>query len=169
MIDGKKEQFSFIYDQYIEKIYRFVYLKVNSQEIAEDLTSKVFLNGWEAYQKEQEIKNPGAFLYRIARNMVVDHYREKGKISTVSVDNIPQIVDHKTNIYEKAVLNADMEGIKSAIGKLKEDYQDILIWYYLEDMLAEEIATLTDKPVGTVRVMIHRGLEMLRDQLHQES
>src|SRR3989338_6246804 len=119
-MDSLNEQFSLIYDQYIEKIYRFVYLKVNSQEIAEDLTSKVFLNGWEAYQKEQEIKNPGAFLYRIARNIVVDHYREKGKISTVSVDNIPQIVDHKTNIYEKAVLNADMEGIKSAIGKLKE-------------------------------------------------
>ena len=51
-MNSPKEQFSQIYDQYIEKIYRFVYLKVNSQEIAEDLTSKVFLKGWEAYQNQ---------------------------------------------------------------------------------------------------------------------
>jgi RNA polymerase sigma-70 factor (ECF subfamily) len=168
-MDSKREQFSLIYDQYIEKIYRFVYLKVSSQEIAEDLTSKVFLNGWEAYQKQQEIKNTGAFLYQIARNMVVDHYREKGKAKTVSIDNIPQIADHRTNIYEKAVLNFDVQVVKSAIYKLKQDYQDILIWYYLEDMPAEQIAVFLDKPVGTVRVMIHRGLESLREELRGEA
>src|SRR3989344_1393322 len=168
-MEDQREQFSRIYDEYIEKIYRFVYLKVNSEEIAQDLTSKVFLNGWEAYQKKSNIKNPGAFLYQIARNMTVDHYREKGRSKTVSVDNVPQMIDRKTYIYEKAVLNADIEGVKLAIGKLKEEYQDMLIWYYLEDMPAEEIAVLTGKPAGTVRVMIHRGLEMLRGELHQES
>ncbi len=168
-MNSSKEQFSHIYDEYIEKIYRFVYLRVNSEEIAQDLTSKVFLNGWEAFKKQPNIKNPGAFLYQIARNTTVDYYREKGKSKTVSVDNIAQAVDHKTNIYDKAVLDADMEGIKSAIGKLKENYQNVLIWYYLEDMPAEEISILIGKPAGTVRVMIHRGLEMLRGELSQES
>ena len=168
-MNSPKAQFSLIYDQYIEKIYRFVYLKVNSQEIAEDLSSKVFLKGWEAYQGGQEIKNPGAFLYQIARNMIVDHYREKGKAKTVSVDYVPQIVDSKTNLYEKAVLNADIESIKSAILKLKKDYQDILIWYYLEDMPTEKIAELLSKPAGTVRVMLHRGLKCLKDELRGQS
>ena len=57
MTDSINEQFSQIYDQYIDKIYRFVYLKVNSQETAEDITSKVFLRGWEAYKKQFEIRN----------------------------------------------------------------------------------------------------------------
>ncbi|MBI2050008.1 MAG: RNA polymerase subunit sigma-24, partial [Candidatus Staskawiczbacteria bacterium] len=48
-MNNNEAQFSEIYDQYIDKIYRFVYFKVNSQEIAEDITSKVFLKGWEAY------------------------------------------------------------------------------------------------------------------------
>ena len=48
-MDSLNEQFSSIYDQYIDKIYRFVYLKVSSQEIAEDITSKVFIKGWEAF------------------------------------------------------------------------------------------------------------------------
>ncbi len=168
-MNSPKEQFSQIYDQYIEKIYRFVYLKVNSQEIAEDLTSKAFLKGWESYQKEQEIKNPGAFLYQIARNMVIDHYREKEKIKTTSIDYVPQIADPRTNLYEKAVLSSDIEPIKLAIFKLKKDYQDILIWYYLEDMSTDQIAELLNKPVGTVRVMIHRGLKYLKDELRGEA
>jgi len=164
-----KEQFSRIYDEYIEKIYRFVYLKVNSQEIAEDLTSKVFLRGWEACQKEREIRNPRAFLYQIARNTIIDHYREKGKSKTVSIDNVAQITDPRTNLHEKAVLNADFELIKSAIQNLKKDYQDVLIWYYLEDMSTENIAEILNKPAGTIRVMIHRGLKALKDELRIES
>ena len=54
-MDSLQEQFGLIYDQYIDKIYRFVYLKVNSEEHAEDITSKVFTRGWEAYK---ETRNP---------------------------------------------------------------------------------------------------------------
>lgn len=168
-MDNPKEQFSLIYDQYIEKIYRFVYLKVNSQEIAEDITSKVFLNGWESYKNQKKIENPGAFLYQIARNMVVDHYREKGGTKIISADNAPQIIDNKVNLYEKAVLASEIESIKSAIQKLKKDYQDVIIWHYLEDMPVVQIAEIMGKPEGTIRVMIHRGLKSLQDELSQEA
>ncbi|PIU15604.1 RNA polymerase subunit sigma-70, partial [bacterium (Candidatus Gribaldobacteria) CG08_land_8_20_14_0_20_39_15] len=69
-----RKKFSKIYDQYINKIYRFIFLKVNSQEIAQDLTSETFLRGWESFkEKNEEIENIQAFLYRIARNLVTDH------------------------------------------------------------------------------------------------
>lgn len=168
-MDSPKEKFSLIYDQYIEKIYRFVYLKVNLEETAQDLTSRVFLKGWEAYKKGEEIKNPGAFLYQIARNMVIDHYREKSKSKTVSMDAVAQVADLASDPLQKAVLGADVELVKSAILKLKKDHQDVLIWYYLEDMSTEQIAVLLDKPVGTIRVVIHRGLEALRNELRNES
>lgn len=164
------EQFSQIYDQYIEKIYRFVYLKVSSQEVAEDITSKVFLSGWEAYKKDQAgIKNMNAFLYQIARNAVTDHYRDRAKGKTVSQDAVPQIPDTGAGLYEKVVLSSDMDAIMVSIQKLKKEYQNILIWHYLEDMSSEQIAEMLDKPVGTVRVMIHRGLKALKDELHQEA
>jgi len=166
-MENLKEQFSLIYDQYIEKIYRFVYLKVSSREMAEDITSRVFLKGWESYQSHKDIRNPGSFLYRIARNMVVDHYRDKGKARVISDENVPQIADSKVNIHEKAILNAEIETIKVAIGKLKKDYQDVIIWHYLEDMPVAEISQIIDKPAGTIRVMIHRGLEMLRKELNK--
>src|SRR5438067_958283 len=127
-MDNKKEQFSLIYDQYIEKIYRFVYVKVNSKDIAQDITSKVFVNGWESYEKGSGgIKNIKAFLYQIARNMVIDYYREKDKKATVSVDHIAQFADGRTGLHDKAMLTSDMEGVTMAIQNLKKDYQDVLI------------------------------------------
>lgn len=169
MADRLNEQFSLIYDEYIDKIYRFIYLKVSSQEVAEDITSKVFLRGWEAFQDSKEdIKNPGAFLYQIARNAVVDHYREKGRSKVVSSDASPDIIDPKVNAQDKAILSADVHIVKKAISKLKKEHQDVIIWHYLEDMPIENIAKLLNRPEGTVRVMLHRGLKELKD-IVQES
>jgi RNA polymerase sigma-70 factor, ECF subfamily len=167
-MDSKNEQFSQIYDQYIDKIYRFVYLKVNGQEIAEDITSKVFIKGWEAFKgSKDEIKNPGAFLYQIARNAVVDHYRAKARDKTISVDASSQIADPGTNAQDMAILSADIDVVKRAIKKLKPEHQDIIIWHYLEDMPIGNIAKLVDKPAGTVRVMLHRGLKNLKDIIQE--
>lgn len=167
-MDSLNEQFGQIYDQYIDKIYRFIYLKVNSEEIAEDVTSKVFLKGWEAFQNpKSEIKNPGAFLYQIARNAVIDHYREKGRSKVISIESAPQMADAGTNAHDKAVLNADIGLVKLAIQKLKKDYQDIIIWHYLEDMPIADIAEMLDKPAGTVRVMLHRGLKDLKEIINE--
>ena len=161
-MDRLNEQFSEIYDQYVDKIYRFVYLKVNSQEIAEDITSKVFTRGWESY-KTQPIENINAFLYQIARNAVVDHYREKGRTKIVSAENNPNLIDLGTSAHDKAILSADMENVKLAISKIKKDYQDVIIWHYVNGMEVPEIAQIMEKPQGTVRVMLHRGLKELKN------
>jgi RNA polymerase sigma-70 factor (ECF subfamily) len=167
-MNNLNEQFGQIYDQYIDKIYRFVYLKVSSQETAEDITSKVFTKYWECLKNpEEEVKNPGAFLYQVARNAVVDHYRAKGRANTVSVDVSSEIADPGTSAQEKAVLNADINVIKKGILKLKKEHQDIIIWHYLEDMPIANIAELMGKPEGTVRVMLHRGLKDLKDIIQE--
>lgn len=164
-----REQFSHIYDQYIDKIYRFVYLKVSSQEVAEDLTSKIFLKGWENYAKNWEnIGNQGAFLYQIARNTVIDYYREKGRTKLVSSELLAKAVDKKTDLHGNAILNSDVLMVKSAIGNLKQDYQDIIIWHYLDGMDVPEIALAMDKPAGTVRVMLHRGLKALKEECNKK-
>jgi RNA polymerase sigma-70 factor (ECF subfamily) len=168
-MESSNEQFSRIYDEYIQKIYRFVYLKVNSQEAAEDITSKVFLKSWESFSGKRKIKNPRAFLYQVARNSVIDYYRDKGRTTVVDMEKTPQLTDYKTNLYESAVLHAEIEKVKAAIQNIKPEYQDVIIWHYLDDLSAEEIAQIVKKPVGTVRVMIHRGLKSLKGELVQES
>lgn len=165
-MNNYKEEFSAIYDKYVEKIYRFIFIKVNSQEITEDLTSETFLRCWK-YFNNKKIDNAQAFLYRIAKNLVIDHYKEKAKVKIVSTDSI-SIIDNETGLEEKAFNNSDLENIRLALSGLKEDYQDVIIWHYLDDMSISEIASLTEKTEGAVRVMIHRALKDLKGGLESK-
>ena len=160
-----KQTFSQLYDNYVEKIYRFVFIKVNSREIAEDLTSETFLRAWKRFQDNREkIRNHSAFFYQIARNLVTDYYRGKDKMKVVSAE-YDQIVDPGINFEDKAVFNSDLESVKKAILCLKDSYQEVIIWHYLDDLSIPEIADLSKKSEGNVRVNLHRALEALKNEL----
>lgn len=155
--------FSAIYDQYVNKIYRFIFLKVNSEEIAEDLTSEVFLRGWEAYKESQKIENIQAFLYKIARNLIVDHYREKDRAQMISAEHF-SIAD-EADLREGIFLRSDLEQIKKALANIKEEYREIIVWYYLDELSIPEIAKILDKSEEAVRVQLHRALKALKNKV----
>lgn len=164
-----KKNFSRVYDKNVRKIYRFIFLKVSSKETAQDLTSQTFLRAWEAFKKREgnpggKIENPSAFLYQIARNLVVDFYREKGRLETVSTENL-SLADPQADLEREAVLNSDFDLARKALANLKDDYQNVIVWRYLDDMSTAKIAELMDKKEGAVRVMIHRALKQLREEL----
>lgn len=160
-----REKFSKIYDKYINKIYRFVFLKVSSQEIAEDLTSEVFLKTWRFFkEKGQEIENIQAFLYKTARNLVTDHYRQKGRIRIVSINN-PLIIDPRQDLERDSKINSDIDVIRIVMSDLKDDYQNVLIMHYLDDLSIDEISGLLGRSNGATRVLVHRALKSLRKAL----
>jgi len=161
---NQRKIFSSIYDKYVDKIYRFIFIKVSSQEIAEDLCSETFLRGWQVFKERRDIENPPAFLYQIARNLVIDHYREKGKAKIVSAE-YTQITDPRTDLEEKAISSSDLDNIRQALAGLKEDYQTVVIWHYLDDLSVPEIAKILDKSEGAVRVSLHRALKTLKNNL----
>lgn len=160
----KKKEFSKIYDKYIGKIYRFIFIKVNSKEITQDLCSETFLKGWEMFE-QGKIENPQAFLYKIAHNLVIDHYREKGRTQIVSTENLP-ILDPRIKLEEKAALNSDLERIKTELANLKDDYQNVIIWHYLDDLPICEVAKLLDRSEEATRVLLHRALESLKKNIN---
>jgi len=156
-----------IYDRYVNQIYRFVLLRVNVKEIAEDVVSDIFLKGWEAFTRaDGNIENPRAFLYKIAKNCVVDYYREKGKTVTVSAEeHAYALADPKANIEQKAAMASDMEAVRDAIASLNDDCQNAVIWRYLDEMPIKEIAGLLDRSEEATRVLIHRAMKALRVRL----
>jgi RNA polymerase sigma-70 factor (ECF subfamily) len=159
-----KDTFSQIYDTYIDKIYRFVFFKVNSQEVAEDLCSETFIRGWQSFQEKKEIENPRAFLYQIARNLIVDYYRDKAKTQMVSADSLP-IIDPKSDLEAETIKKSDLETIKAGLSGLKDDYREVLTWHYIEDLPVPEIAVLLGKSEGATRVLLHRALKSLKNWL----
>ena len=166
MADTRKT-FGQIYDRYIEKIYRFIFFKVNSQEIAEDLASETFLKTWKVFKNEEKsIENMQAFLYKTARNLVIDYYRKNGKVQIVSVDN-PSITDPSQNLEEKEMLRSDVNMVKAALTNLKDDYQNVIIWHYLDDLPIEEISYILGRTEDATRVLLHRALKSLKKEIKE--
>lgn len=156
-----QKKFGYIYDKYVKKVYLFVYLKVSSPEIAEDITSRVFTQSWNKFKEVKDFENPRAYIYRVARNEVVNYYREKSKMKIVSTESI-EISGPKPEIEQETQAKSEVENIKKAVSLLKDDYQNVIIWHYLDNLPIKEISGIMEKPEGTVRVMLHRALKEVK-------
>lgn len=162
------ETFSRVYDDHVDHIYRFVLFKVSSKEIAEDITSLVFLKTWQYIQEEkEEIHDIRAFLYRIARNLVIDFYREKAKDVTEVLDEnlveLPAEKDLHISIEEKNML----EQIFRAMRNLKNEYQEVLLLKFVEELSIGEIAAVLEKKRGAVRVLLSRARKALKEVMKE--
>ena len=174
-MDDLRVIYSRIYDQQVEKIYRFVYIKVNSQTLAEDITAETFTKGWEAIQARNKgghtkmpIENITAFLYRIARNKVIDYYRTKGRTETASLENV-SLADSRLDVSQAAIISSDISRVKSVLSSMKEDYQNVIIWHYVDSLSIGEVAKLLNRSEEATRVLLSRALKGLREKMSQEA
>jgi|SRR3989344_3030258 len=165
-MEETNQYFSQLYDQYITRIYRFVYLKVSSVETAEDLSSEVFLRLYKRLREPgREIQNPQAFLYQIARNVVADHYRGR-RVTTISIEKTTiEIEDIGDPTQGQAEVNLEMDRIRQALSQLQDDYQNLIIWRYIDELTVPEIAQIIGKSEGNIRVGVSRALEALREKI----
>ncbi len=161
-------QFTKIYRKNVDHIYRFCYLKLNSSQLAEDFTSDVFLRFWGVLQEKGalNIKNPRAFLYRTARNLVVDYYRQKPDSKTISLEGLEGIIDPSQDLGKKEAFASDMKIVQKALSRLSDDYQDIIFWHYLDNMKTAEISQILNKSENAVRVMLHRAMSELKKEVN---
>ena len=163
-----EDKFLAFYDQYVTKIYRYIYFRVGSEFLAQDLTSEAFLKYWRhiSNNSENTLDNPRAFLYQIARNLLADFYRQKDK-APISLEEITdkKIADKDLSLQEQTEQGLQMDEIKKALTSLSEDYQEIIIWRYLDELEIKEISTILEKSEGAVRVLISRALSKLKEIL----
>jgi len=168
-----KEVFIRVYDDFAGDIYRFVYFKVGHVEEAKDLTSMVFLKTWNHIQNNSLTSSSTlrALLYKIARTSIVDYYRETGSKLEVSLDdedNHLEILDETHDLEGDVDRNADLLRIKSKLPLLKEEYREIIVLKFVNDLEIDEISEVTGKTKGNVRVLLHRSLSALKDLLEED-
>lgn len=166
--ESDREAFMEAYDKYTDDIYRFVFFKVGSQEEAEDLTSQVFLKVWNYIQTSsiKDYKTLKAFLYRVARNLVIDHYRKnsnKKDLSLSDEESRIDVVDEKEDLVAQAEIKDDMEAVMKNLDKLKSEYKEVIVMRFVNELEIAEIAVVLDKTKGNVRVLIYRALKALRE------
>jgi len=164
------EAFGRLYDRYVTHIFRFVYLKLPSRETAEDVTSETFLRFWQYALQNEDIRNVRALLYRLARNLVVDHYRKRETaipLSVVTEFDSGTSTSNETalsdNNRQQAIIEAraDLSLILDKIGRLKEDFRDVLTLRLIDGLSHNDIALVLDKAPGHVRVIYHRAMKAL--------
>jgi len=161
---GNTEAYGYFYDKYVKKVYSFVLFKVSDKEIAQDLTQDIFLRTWQHIVDKKELKSFQAFIFSVARNIVIDHYRQSKK-QTIDIDNIPEIEDKNVNINESLDKSIDLSKLLNNIYTLKSEYQEVLLLYYVQDLSIGDIAEILQKKNNNVRVIIHRAINKLKEKM----
>ena len=158
------ESYGILYDKYIEKIYRFVYFKVRSKEDAEDVTSDVFLKAWNylTQKSPSTVESVSGLLFTIARNSIIDLYRERAKKPQVSLDVIEDLIAEQT-VVEVFDSKQSTEKVIACIKKMKHDYQEVLLLKYVEELKISEISKVIQKSSVSTRVLLHRAVKKLKE------
>ncbi len=157
---GDTEAFGRLYDMYIDPVYKYIFFKVKRDE-ALDLTENVFLKVWENIKS---YKTGGYYftgwIFRIAHNIVVDHYRLSRDTLSLEVD----LPDEKSNNDPVAQVENGIssEILKKAIQKLKNHYQQVILLKYINEMDNREISRIMRRGEGSLRILKFRALKALK-------
>ncbi|OHB21516.1 MAG: hypothetical protein A2939_00310 [Parcubacteria group bacterium RIFCSPLOWO2_01_FULL_48_18] len=158
---GNASSFGLLYDHYVSKIYRFVFVKVMSRQDAEDICQQVFLSAWQNIRAYEEVGFPfSSWLYRIARNAVIDFYRLRRP--TVNIENIEPLLADYSDASFAIEQGLAVERILRAVARLTDEQREVVVMKFVEDLDNEEIARALEKNEGAVRVLQHRALENLK-------
>jgi len=161
-VRGESSAFGELYDHYHPKIYRFVLFKVSQREEAEDLTHEIFISAWQSMRTYRDFGFPfSSWLYQIARNRIIDHYRTK-KPQTPLEEMDPEYFVAPAMAPVMLEGKMEMERVRKALSRLKTEYQDVVIMRFIEELSLKETAAALGKTEGAVKLMQHRAMKALQ-------
>ncbi len=161
---GDAEAFGLLYDHYLPPIYRFVLFRVSHREEAEDITHQTFLKAWERIEQyEPKGYSFGSWLYRIARNTIIDSHRRASP--QVSIEEVALYLAEEQTQSHFLDMKIEWEGLLTAMRELKEVEQEVLILRFVEDLTHQEAGKIIGKSEGAVKLIQHRALKNLKTVL----
>jgi RNA polymerase sigma-70 factor, ECF subfamily len=156
------EAVSVLYDRHHERIFRYLLIRVNDHHQAEDLTGEVFIRMLNALPDYQERSAPfEAWLYRIARNLLIDSYRKESAKKMIPIDEVvglPTAEDLDSRMDDKWSL----ETVRKALEKIEPAQREVIELRFLVGLPAHDVALILEKTISAVKALQHRGLNNLR-------
>ncbi len=165
--EGCTESYSKVYDHYFDQVYRYAALRVPA-EVAEDLVAEIFVKVWEKLHTFKERKNIpfGAWLFRIARNEIIDTYRTSKTWEEVDEALVDQDPENRADQETKRLYL--VKTVRDAMDKLPKRYREVLSLCFIAELSHKEAAKVLRCTEGAVRVMKFRALEKLKEALPSE-
>lgn len=164
--DGDSEAFGLLYERYVDQIFRYIRSRVSDERDAEDLTESVFLKGYESVHDYEDRGHPySAFLYQVARNVLVDHYRQASEAT--SLEDAEPIAADGPDMESRLVDQEQYQIITRAMTSLSEDYQEVIRLRVLLALPTTMAASWLDRSEGATRVLLYRALNSLKEELEK--
>ena len=155
-----------IYDLYSPGLYNYAVRRLGDACLAEDCVSETFSRFLTALHKKRGPRDHlQAYLYRVAHNWIVDHYR-RGRMPEEELSD--RMRDSGPNLVEKADLRIKQEKLRTSLRKLTPDQQQVVALKFLEGWENQEIAHALQKTIGSVKSLQHRALAALQRDLDKE-
>ena len=169
---GDQKAFSDLYEEYFDKIYRYIVLKIGNETEAEDMTQQVFLNALQSISSYKWQGFPfSSWLYRIAHNQVVDHLRKRSKQPATLQEELPIASDGRGGIDPEQVTerNFSIEQLLRATEKLTVAQREVISLRFTSDLSTAEVAKIMGKSLGAVKALQHSAILALREALVVEA
>jgi RNA polymerase sigma-70 factor (ECF subfamily) len=159
--NSKEKIFKYIYP----KLYRFIYYRTNNETEAEDLTGDVMLKIAKALPRQRG--NFNGWIYRIARNTVIDFYRKKSvRKGKMSVQEMPGELPDDSKDFTEQILNED--ALKKAMKILTERQKEVILLKFIEGYKNGEIAKIIGASEGAVKLLQFRALKKMREYFEED-
>lgn len=163
---GDAEAFGELYDHYVDQVFRYLYYRLASRTLAEDLTSETFLRALRRIDTVTwQGRDLGAWLTTIARNLVADHYkssRYKLEISTADMLDADRPDGHPESRPEQTVLDSlASETLLTAVRQLGPEQQECIVLRFLQGLSVAETAEVLSKNTGAVKALQYRAVRRL--------
>jgi RNA polymerase sigma-70 factor (ECF subfamily) len=157
------EAFAELYRRFLPSIYRFVRSQTPDDATAEDLTAQVFFNALSSAGSFRADGSYRSWLYRIAHNIIVSSRARREK--AVTVENLPDEKDPAPSPASHAITKDALTEVWKKVAELPAAQREVVALRYAEDLTTEEIAEVTQRSRGAVRILLHRARARLRDLL----
>ena len=172
---GKKSSFEELMKKYNKKIYNFVLRMVRDEEVSVELTQDFFIKIFSVLHKYNFQYKFSTWAYRICYNLVIDHIRKNQVyIDSLNGENVSQkrLVESNNVVSEDGFDKLQKSEIKEYLWKtvnlIPLKYRELILLRYLQELKYDEIAQITDLPVGTVKNRIFKAKELLRKEIEKD-
>lgn len=167
---GDEDAFEQLYNQYFTALYRYVLIRVGSSSDADDIVQMVFLKFYKNLKNWQNQGYlPSAYLYSIARSVIADHFRTNARTAK-KISNSEEILeilsDPSQSPQSSVIQQEETANLYAAIKRLPQNYQEVLLLRYIENLPSKEIAAIIDKSDVATRKLLSRAVATLSDTMH---
>lgn len=165
---GDATAFGELYRLYFAPIYRYIYFRVKHAEEAEDLTQSVFTRVYASLDRYEHRGSPLlAFLYTVARNAIIDYWRKKKSVTFDDPEHLQAEIDAAQKIVPELQDPFDSATLRSAIQRLTDDQQEVVVLRFINDLPNRDIAEQLGKSEEAIRQLQSRALKALRQILQE--